>query len=90
MFGSSLLGTVSISDTRMLHPESIPSRTTNRVVRPGTGAATITLTPQASSAPFFVMKRLVAAFDSTFCGCAARTRAHARQEHTLPRGDTTI
>ena len=55
MFGSSLLGTVSISDTRMLHPESIPSRTTNRVVRPGTGAATITLTPQASSAPFFVI-----------------------------------
>ena len=49
------LGTVSISDTRMLHPESIPSRTTNRVVRPGTGAATITLTPQASSAPFFVI-----------------------------------
>ena len=55
LFGSSLLGTVSISDTRMLHPESIPSRTTNRVVRPGTGAATITLTPQANSAPFFVI-----------------------------------
>ena len=78
--GSSVLVVSNTSDTRLLNRESIPSRTTNSVRRPGTGAATFILVSEACSAAFFCMVGL----NLPIKRCRSRNRVlSGRRRHAL-------